>query len=308
MSKFLTIQDATAKTIKYIKGRMDGTITSMRTGYPKLDKALLDGIEWQSTVTIGGRPSVGKSTVSDCLVDGALENNPSGDFEVLDFNWEMASQVILLRRAASKFKKSYKHIISADNNKITEEEFEALVQILADHYGTLPITFCEEPLTTKEFEHTVGKFCEERPGKKILVRVDHTLLTRQAADEDSQQKMLQNLLAKANILKKKFPLIFMFLTQLNRDFEDRQDNMTDKAFPRQSDVYGGDATAFFSETMILLNKPSKYGIKMYGNRYPGQTAIMDDDLYMHVVKNRNADAENILRYKANFKHMTINED
>lgn len=91
-------------------------------------------------------------------------------------------------------------------------------------------------------------------------------------------------------------------------FAARQENGDDKAFPRQGDVYGGDAAAMFSETILLLNKPAKYGIRQYGR--PGGAIPLPveiNDLYAHVVKNRNADGDIILHYKENFREMTIKE-
>ena len=311
MIKFKSIIEAISETEQYVKDRMTGKVTSLRTGFKKLDKCLIDGIEWHSTITIGGRPSVGKSAYSDCIVEGAFANNQINKeptFLLLDFNWELSSRVMLLRRLSAKMKQSYKHIISADNNKITDREFSEIQEILSSHYGKLPITFCEEPLTVKQFGDAVRKFCEDNPGKNVLIRVDHTLLTRMLTSDGGQVQMLLNLLTEANIIKKQYPVIFLFLTQINRDFEDRQDDGSEKAFPRQGDVYGGDAAAMFSETILLLNKPAKYGIRQYGKRGTDTSKLVeDDDLFVHVVKNRNSEGDMILHYKENFKHMSIKE-
>lgn len=309
MAKFKKIDEVISETLNYITARKDGRIKSMRTGYKKLDDSMIDGVEWNSTVTIGGRPSVGKSAFSDCLVEGAftnnLDENGQPDFELLDFNWELSAKVMLLRRLSAALKKTYKHILSADKNVLTDSELQDIMDILNDRYGKLPITFCDEPLTTNEFADTVRRFVDKSK-KNVLVRVDHTLLTRQAATERSQVEMLLNLLMKANQLKKELPVIFMFLTQINREIEDRQEDGTDRAFPRQGDVYGGDASAMFSETIILLNKPSKYGIGYYGNRGSGMI-VEPEDLFAHIVKNRNSTGDLILHYKENFKHMSIKE-
>lgn len=311
MAKLKPIGEAIDEAEVYIEGRMNGSIRSLSTGYRKLNKSMIDGMEWNSTITIGGRPSVGKSAVSDCIVDGAFADNigrdGKPDFLLLDFNWELSSRVMLIRRLSAKFKKSYKHIISADDNNISIEEFKEITKFLREHYGTLPITFCEEPLTVKEFGATVIKFCEANKGKKILVRVDHTLLAKQSASESGQVAMLLNLLMEANAIKKKYPVIFLFLTQINREFEERQVDGTDTAFPRQGDVYGGDAAAMFSETIILLNKPSKYGIRQYGRRGNGVPVVEEDDLYFHIVKNRNSGGDLMLHYKEDFKTMSIKE-
>jgi replicative DNA helicase len=311
MIKLKTIKEAIVETEQYVRDRMTGKVTSLRTGLKKLDKCLIDGIEWHSTITIGGRPSVGKSAYSDCIVEGAFASNlidGKPNFLLLDFNWELSSRVMLLRRLSAKMKKTYKHIISAENNVITESELKEIIEILHNHYGELPITFCEEPLTVKQFGDIIRRFCEDNPGKNILVRVDHTLLTRMLSSDGGQVQMLLNLLTEANILKKQYPIIFLFLTQINRDFEDRQDDGTDRAFPRQGDVYGGDAAAMFSETILLLNKPSKYGIRQYGKRGSDDSKLVeDDDLFAHIVKNRNSAGDLVLHYKENFKHMSIKE-
>ena len=312
MAKFKKIEEVIEETLDYIAARKDGRIKSLRTGYKKLDDSMIDGVEWNSTITIGGRPSVGKSAFSDCIVEGAFTNNLTADgnpdFELLDFNWELSAKVMLIRRLSAALKKTYKHILSADKSGIplTDSELQDVVDVLHSKYGKLPITFCEEPLTSNEFADTVRRFVESKKGKNVLVRVDHTLLTRQAASERSQVEMLLNLLMKANVLKKELPVIFMFLTQINRDIEDRQEDGTDKAYPRQGDVYGGDASAMFSETILLLNKPSKYGISYYGNRGDGKQ-VEPEDLFAHMVKNRNAEGDLILHYKENFKHMSIKE-
>lgn len=309
MAKLVSIESKTADVLRYIKGRQDGTITSMKTGFSKLDKAMIDGIEWNSTVTLGGRPSSGKSAVSDCIVEGSFQNNLDHNLEpthdLLDFNWELSAQVQLIRKLSSRIKKSYKQILSADGIRLSNNDLLQIEKLLKQYYSKMPITFCEEPLTVKDFGDTV-RHQVSKTGRKTLVRIDHTLLTRQSSME-SQVQMLLNLMMEANTIKKEYPVIFMFLTQLNRDFEDRQEDGTDKAFPRQSDVYGGDASAMFSETIILLNNPMKYGIEMYGKRFPGKKPVQEHDLFLHVVKNRNSVPDLILQYKEDFQNMSIIE-
>lgn len=307
MAKLKTIQDAVSETIQYIRDKRDGKIRTWKCGFPKTDDVI--AVEYGSTVIIGGRPSIGKSAYSDCMIDGAFETSiredGTPDFTLYDCNWELSTRVQLLRRLSSKIRKTYKHIVSAEKEKITEEELEQMESILIDHYGTLPIVFSEEPESVKEWEKSLEAYLKVAT-KPTVVRVDHTLLAKKAPDEKSQLEMLFNLLAAANRLKKKYPVIFIFLTQLNREFEDRQESNSDKAFPRQSDVYGGDPAAFFSETMLLLNKPSKYGIEKYG-KGPSGVVVQQDDLFVHIVKNRNGAPDAIVRMKENFKYMTIRE-
>jgi len=297
-----SIHQVAQETLNYIKDRKDGKITSLKTGYGKLDRCMIDGIEWGSTITIGGRPSVGKSAFSDCLIDGCLQNNK--DFEILDFNWELSARVIMLRRLSASMKRTYKNIISADG-KLSDLDISNIETILQQK-SSLPITYAEEPLSVKEFGETVRNFIARSKYGKVLVRIDHTLLAKQT--QSSQVQMLLDLMMEANSIKKNGNVIFMFLTQMNREFEDRQVDGTDQSFPRQSDVYGGDAAAMFSETIILLNKPSKYGVRMYGKRRGDKSILAEEhDLFAHIVKNRNSEGDFILHYKEDFKNMSIKE-
>lgn len=68
-----------------------------------------------------------------------------------------------------------------------------------------------------------------------------------------------------------------------------------------------DAAAMFSETIICLNKPNKYGTRQYGKRGKNGVIVEEDDLFLHIVKNRNNEGDFILHYKEDFKNMSIIE-
>lgn len=302
-----SIETVTEEVEQYIEDRAAGKITSCRTGYKKLDDSNLDGIEYGSTVTLGGRPSSGKTVVSSCILKGILNNNPLEDLAILDFNWEMASKALLIRDLSADTELTYKEILSAGNT-LSKTEL-GLIHKYLNKYKTLPIYFEEEPKTSKEFANAVRKKRDELDKigkKKLIVRIDHTILAKRMESEAGQVEMLHNLLFQSNIVKKESEIIFIFLTQMNRLFEDRQEDGTDKAFPKQSDVFGGDATSMFSEIMLLLNRPSKYGITYYGKR-PNGVAPEKDDLFLHCVKNRNAEPDLVIKYKTAFSTMSMIE-
>ena len=64
------------ESLRYLQGRMQGSIKSLRTPWPKFNDAMTDGIEWNTLTVIGGRPSSGSSwkiivvltTRADCLI------------------------------------------------------------------------------------------------------------------------------------------------------------------------------------------------------------------------------------------------
>lgn len=303
---FRHISEVGKEAEKYIEDRRKGLIKSCKTGFKKLDKTLLGGIEYGSVLSIGGRPSVGKTAFSSCIIRGILQNNDLSDLEILDFNWEMSGRSLIIRDLSAEARQTYSDIISADdNNPVSDQKMEDYKAFFRK-YAKFPWYLEEEPKSTKEFEDTITRRVNADPTKKRIVRIDHSILAKQAASEASQVTMLQNLLGACVRMKKQSDIIFIILTQIGREFEERQESNTDNAYPKRSDPFGGDAVAQSSETVILLNKPSSYGIGYYGDRGNG-VVVESNDIFGHIVKNRNAEGGLILHYKENFKHMSITE-
>jgi len=51
---FITIKDAAREELRYMRGRMEGNIKSLKTPWKKFDQASMNGIEWGSIITIAG--------------------------------------------------------------------------------------------------------------------------------------------------------------------------------------------------------------------------------------------------------------
>lgn len=129
---FRHISEVADETEEYIDKRRKGLITSCKTGFKKLDEALLGGIEWGSVVSIGGRPSVGKTAYSSNLIRGIIKNNDMSEIEILDFNWEMSGKSLIIRDLSAEASDTYKNIISAGVNPVNDAEFEKYQKILED--------------------------------------------------------------------------------------------------------------------------------------------------------------------------------
>lgn len=306
MSDWKHISEVAKETKEYIDKRRKGEIKSLKTGFTKLDEANLGGIEWRSAITIGGRPSAGKTIFSSCILRSIFKNNDISDIVLLDFNWEMASRTLLIRELAANSSTTYKNVISAGDIKVSDEAMLYYERLLTE-YAKNPVWYMEEPKTAKEFADCIRRKRDQLKDKKLIIRIDHSILAKQSSSEANQVQMLHNLMSEGNLIKRQSDVVFIYLTQLGRDMEDRQENGTDKAFPRQMDVYGSDATAQFSEAMILLNRPSMYNITYYGNRNSSGMEINKEDLFAHIVKNRNAEPNLIIRYETDFAKMSIKE-
>src|SRR6478609_3005286 len=198
------ISDTTRELRDYLDGRRQGKIKSWRTGYPKLDASGIDGIEWGSTITIAGRPSVGKSIFADLILKGGLASNPR-DYDILDNNWEMSTRVQLTRKLSGDTRKSYANLCSAGGYKLTEEDMRVIDRQI-EIYNDLPIYFEEEPKTPQDFVNAIEEFHDRRKkvtndeNRKLIIKVDHALLTK-GASEDKRVSVLLDLMGKANVIK-----------------------------------------------------------------------------------------------------------
>lgn len=302
-----SIAEVAAEAEKYIDDRRKGLIKSCKTGFKKLDKVLLGGIEYGSVLSIGGRPSVGKTAFSSCLLRGILKNNDTTNMEIIDFIWEMSGRSMLIRDLSAETSDSYGEIISTAEGFVVDDSRMAEYKRVLDRYKKFPWFMEEDPKTTRELDDFLTKRVATDPKKKRIVRIDHSILAKQAANEGSQVTMLQNELNVCVKHKKLSDIIFIILTQLGRDFEERQESGTDKAFPKRSDPFGGDAVAQSSEVVLLLNKPASYGIDYYGNHGSGIPITAQNDLFAHLVKNRNQGGDKILHFKEHFERMSIDE-
>jgi hypothetical protein len=118
--------------------------------------------------------------------------------------------------------------------------------------------------------------------------------------------MLYNLGETITKLKRKYPIAFIVLTQLNRNIDspDRVINGTIGNYVMTSDIFGADALLQHAETVIGINRPGLYKIRYYG---PDKFIIDDENvLAFHFLKCRNGDTR-ISFFKAMFQEMRILE-
>ena len=89
------------------------------------------------------------------------------------------------------------------------------------------------------------------------------------------------------MMKKKYPVAFVVLSQLNRNIDnpDRQRDGEYGNYILDSDIYGSDALLQHADVVMGINKPSIRKIRQYG---PERFLITDEDiLVFHFIKSRN---------------------
>lgn len=305
------------EALDYMDGRRTGRITSIKTPWPKFNDAIADGIEWNSTTIIAARPATGKTLIKDQIVREAFTLNPNQNFRVLDFSLEMVGRVSAMRSFSAFIGRAYKYLCSAD--QIVSQEDMAKCYDFAREMVKLPIDIIDETCTVLEFRQTIAEYMDaysvqkvDANGKsyreytKTIITLDHSLLLRKASFEKDDREMLFSLGSALTDLKRKYPIAFIILSQLNRDIDrpERNENGKYGNYILESDIYGSDALLQHADTVVGVNRPAKQKIKYYGvDRH-----IIDNInvLVFHFIKARNGDAR-MSFMKAEFEKMMVSE-
>jgi replicative DNA helicase len=300
-------------SLVYLKGRMDGHIRSLKTPWEKFNDATTDGLEWHSMTVIGGRPGSGKTLIKDQIVRESFRLNPDEKFRVLEFQFEMLARTSAIREFSSVLGKSYKYLCSADG-KLSNEDL-AVCYEHAKERVKIPIDIVEEPLTVNELRETITAYMNHHAVKnedgtvdftKTVVTLDHSLLLKKAPFEKDKFDTLYNLGEMVTELKRRYPIAFIILTQLNRGIDNPERNEDGKYgnYILESDIFGSDALLQHADTLIGINRPAKQKIRFYG---PDKYIIENDRvLVLHFLKCRNGDAR-MSFFKAEFERMRISE-
>jgi len=296
--KWRSQKESYQEALDYMRGRQRGTITSIKTPWKKFNDAIADGIEWNSTTVIAARPGTGKTLIKDQIIREAFTLNKNTSFRVLEFSLEMVGRVSAMRSFSSFIGRAYKYLCSADGI-ITDEDMAkcyAYAKKMIEH----PIDIIDEPCTVTEFRETIAEYMDahsiqkvDKTGKsykeytKTIITLDHSLLLKKAPFEKDKQDTLFALGEALTDLKRKYPIAFIVLSQLNRDIDRPERNEDGKYgnYILESDIYGSDALLQHADVVLGINRPFNRRIKFYG---PEKYIINDPDLLVfHILKSRN---------------------
>ncbi|MEY2869787.1 MAG: repb [Bacteroidota bacterium] len=302
--------------LSYMKDRKEGKIFSYKTPWSKFNNASTQGIEFNTITVIGGRPASGKTLLVDQMIREGFKLNPGLNLRVLQFQFEMLGRTSKMREFSAVTKRTYKYLCSAEQEglTITKAEFELCKQhaISAAKY---PIDIVDEPMTVEGLRKCINDYMNHHAvtmagGKKIyhntVITLDHTVLVKKAEKETNKNETLYNLGEMCTELKKKYPIAFILLSQLNRDIDRPERNEQGKYgnYILESDIFAADALLQHADLVAGINRPAKRFIKFYG---PERYIIEDDSvLVVHWLKARNGEI-GMSFFKAEFHNMRIAE-
>lgn len=321
-TKWKTQRESFIESLSYLQDRQSGKITSIKTPWLKFNNATTNGIEWHSTTVIGARPATGKTLIKDLIVTGAFKLNPFMNFRVLEFQFEMLAKNSAIREYSQNLGVSYKYLCSADGT-LSNDDFEKC-KAYAKEKLKYPIDLVEESCTVMEFKEIIEEYMllhssmivqrnattglDEtiRVYKNTIITLDHSLLMDNSPYGDDIN-MLKALGKTLTFLKRKYPIAFIILSQLNRNIDSPERNEDGKYgnFILDSDIFGSDALLQHADTLIGLNRPGKQKLNYYGV----ERFIINQDptiLAMHFLKCRNGEI-GLAFFKTEFEKMNIKE-
>lgn len=310
-------KEAYIEALEYMQDRQKGLITSIRTPWKKVNDAIVDGIEWNSTTVIAARPATGKTLIKDQIVREAFTLNPKSIFRVLEFQLEMVGKVSAMRSFSAHINKSYKYLCSADGT-LSDIDIQICYQYAQKLTG-YPIDVIYEAPTVIEFRQIIAEYMDAHSVQKkgsdgeiyreytnTIITLDHSLLIKKAAHEKDKQETLFALGEALTDLKRKYPIAFIILSQLNRDIDKPERNEDGKYGNHilESDIYGADALLQHADTVIGVNRPAKQKIRFYGvERYMIEDLSV---LVFHFLKARNGETQ-MSFMRARFEQMKVEE-
>lgn len=291
---------------KLIQDRQRGVITSLKTPWDKFNNETLNGIEWKSMVTFAARSSVGKTAIKDQIIRSARHLNNNTEFEIVEFQFELPGVQHAIRQLAGHMKVPYQTMQSKDG-PIAESELLKIKGAIKSLVG-YPLPYVVNSPTTvqgikREIEYHSGIRFQ---GKKVIYTLDHALLVLRSGKQDERQT-LNELGSMITEMKNKYDIIFILLSQLNRNIENPIRNEDGKPgnYITSGDLFGSDALMQHSDIVVGINRPGMFNLRYYG---PLRHVITSKyTTVFHMIKNRNGEAGQMLWFELDGPTMSFNE-
>lgn len=294
-----SIDEAIEEAKALIQEERSGIVTGLYTRFEGINRAKMKYWRFRSVTAIAGMSGSGKSAFLNMLEDDFtnpklnphmlkhVDKDPSsptygkmvGENKIIliAFKYEMDAADEILRNLSGKVGKSYANLLSSETiktennsqissatyNKVSDEETVIYFQEL-DKLKGRPIVYIENAGNLDQLYNTVLKVHEDHPGKRIIVTLDHTLLSLKLSEKDDLELMSRT--AKIAIrLKKLLNVMVIFLGQLNGEIEKlpRREN-ADFHFPVKTDIHAQNQIFWACDDVIVVHRPEILGIQKYG--------------------------------------------
>lgn len=293
----------TNEAVRYIAGRRNNEIVSLKTRWSKFNKQCMGGIEPNTVLTIAGISGSGKSSFANLITTDVIDLNPQEDIIVLNFSLEMVGFRQVGRTLSNKLRRTTSTLYSSEKS-LDDETFRKVISV-TNQLKEYPIYFVDSPTTPTQVESIIYEFYNtyvKGTNKHFLIIYDHALLTKQVGS------ILETIseLERVFIQVKKLPMTSVIqLAQMNRNIEaPERINNPISHYPMRSDLSSSDAIFQASDYVCVIHRPEILNIQEYGKSKLSTT----NKVYIHMLKNRDAGKPCILQFENDLAYNNLIED
>ena len=295
--EFSHISKSVDKSISEIKAAKLGDRIVFPTGWGRLNKNLLGGLQPGKMYVIAGRPGVGKSAFSNQLIFDTLDQNKGKKLIVLYWSFEMPDYQQIMRAGSNDVKMQFSQLYSIDSpiSDAKLSEYENAVE----KYRKYPIYFCSIPQNMVKIKEVNNKVNIRFPQYTIINLFDHSRLI--LGSEDTELQKLNHISKTCMWLQARLGVVNILLSQLNRNIE-QEYRAKQQYQPQLTDLFGGDSIGQDAHVVMMLQRPfDLYGIT---ESYCGENPV--GLLACHVEKNRDGQL-GMIPFESDLSTFSINE-
>lgn len=261
-----TAKEAIDSAVKEISDIQKKKIRPIRFRYDHLNKNTLGGLLPHTIIGIAGSSGSGKSFTAQILEEDLFnpELNPQWeDIRLIRCNFEMPVRSLLLRRMSRATDLDIDELLE----DIPSEPNLKILKDVADRERSERIFYYSDLVTPEMFEKDIEDFLvkvkaegiENKKKITTVVSVDHMALIEAQSDPKTA---IDKLVKAMNKLKLKYNVIFVMLSQLNREINKRISNKMEQA-PRRDDLYQTDTMYHLADYIVVIHRPEMLGIDEY---------------------------------------------
>lgn len=213
------------------------------TGISNLDYAM-GGLEKQTLTVIGARPSMGKTSLGAQIA----QNNARAKRKTIVFELEMSRSSLWARMACGKLEISWRDVLAKRVTKANLDAIRKTSRALADEYGDYLLIDDTPAMTSEDIYRKVANITPD------LIIVDHLdLVNRQERGKLREDMRVGNISRYGKIIAKEFDIPTIYLVQLNRDTEHR-----DNKRPTMSDLRNSGEIEQDADNVFFMYRPDYY--------------------------------------------------
>jgi len=210
------------------------------------------------------------------------------DVVLVHFGYEMDPEDEQIRTASDIMGKSYGYLMSSqwdydlkDYNRLSDKQFDEVSGVLKS-FANQQEYYVPFSGDVEQFKATVYRVAADNPGKKLIITLDHTLLSKRLK-ERSEAELQTNIALAIVELRQTLNCFIIVLNQMNQGIESAE-RINDPAghYPQKKDIYLGGQIWWACDIVMMMHRPIVLGIKKYGLHRLDTTHL----IHLNIIKNR----------------------